>query len=362
LEVRERFDAEITRLTGQWNGLRAWEADGALNPTAWLAHRSPIGRSKANRLVHTAQMTVEHPALGDALAAGDVTTTHVEVLTKVATPRRRHLVGEHLDTLLGAATVLSVDDFTTTARRWAVLADDQITSGDAAEQHERRGLHLSSTLGGMVLLDGAFPATEGATVIAALDSLAPPDPGDAPDGPRSLSQRRHDALVDLATAHFNRDTPSGTAAVVNVVVDLNTLTHPEDTDLARARCDLDRVGPIGRDAIARLGCDGSFSRIVMDGPSVVLDMGRRSRLATPSQRRAIAIRDRHCVFDGCDRQPQWCDIHHLVSWLEELGLTDLANLVLLCRRHHIMVHEAGWKLTRQPDGTITTHPPGHEPP
>ena len=309
-------------------------------------------------------MTTEHPALGDALAAGDVTTTHVEVLTKVATPRRRHLVAEHLDTLLGAATVLSVDDFTTTTRRWAVLADDQITSGDAAQQHERRGLHLSTTLGGMVILDGAFPATEGATVIAALDSLAPPDPGDAPDGPRSLSQRRHDALVDLATAHLKGDTPSGTPAVVNVVVDINTLTGPTstDTDLAAARCDLERVGPIGRDAIARLGCDGSFSRIVMDGPSVVLDMGRRSRLATPSQRRAIAIRDRHCVFQGCDRQPDWCDIHHLVSWLEGLGLTDLANLVLLCRRHHILIHETRWTLTLQPDGTITTHPPGHEPP
>jgi hypothetical protein len=100
----------------------------------------------------------------------------------------------------------------------------------------------------------------------------------------------------------------------------------------------------------------------MDGPSVVLDMGRRTRLATPSQRRALAVRDRHCVFAGCDRAPDWCDIHHLVSWLEGLGLTDLANLVLLCRRHHIMVHEAGWKLTLQPDGTITTHPPGSLPP
>jgi hypothetical protein len=140
LEIRERFDAEITRLTAQWNRTRAWEADGALTPTSWLAHRSPIGRSKANRLVHTATMTVEHPALGDALAAGDVTTTHVEVLTKVATPRRRHLVREHLDTLLGAAAVLSVDD--------------QITNTDAAEPHERRGLHLSATLGDMVLMDG----------------------------------------------------------------------------------------------------------------------------------------------------------------------------------------------------------------
>jgi hypothetical protein len=216
----------------------------------------------------------------------------------------------------------------------------------------------------MVLLDGTLPATEGATVIAALDSLASPDPADTPDGPRSLSQRRQNALVDFATRHLNGDRPSGTPATINVVVDVNTLTGNTggDADLVAARCDLDRVGPIGRDTIARLGCDGSFSRIVMDGPSVVLDMGRRTRLATASQRRALSIRDRHCVFAGCDRPPDWCDIHHLVSWLDSLGLTDLANLVLLCRRHHIMIHEAGWTLTRQPDGTITTHPPGSLPP
>ena len=72
LTIQERFDAEITRLVLQWNTTRAWEADGALSPTAWPVHRSPIGRSKANRLVHTTTMTTEHPELDDALAAGDV--------------------------------------------------------------------------------------------------------------------------------------------------------------------------------------------------------------------------------------------------------------------------------------------------
>jgi hypothetical protein len=304
-------------------------------------------------------MVSDHPDLGTALAAGDIATGHLEALHRAATPRRRHLVAEHLDTLLGAAAALSIDDFTVAARRWAALADDQITNTEAVHQHERRGLHLSTTLGGMVLIDGAFPAVDGATVITALDRLVPPDPVDTPDGPRSLSQRRHDALVDLAGRYLKGDTLSGTAATINVVVDTDTLTAPGtgNTDLTAARCDLDRVGPIGRDTIKRLTCDAALSRVVMAGPSVVLDMGRRTRLATPAQRRALAIRDRHCVFAGCDRPADWCDVHHLASWLDGLGLTDLANLVLLCRRHHIMCHEAGWTLTRQPNGTITTHPP-----
>ena len=61
LEVRERLDAAITTLTAQWNTTRAWEIDGALSPTTWLAHRAPMAKPQANRLVHTAQLTVEHP-------------------------------------------------------------------------------------------------------------------------------------------------------------------------------------------------------------------------------------------------------------------------------------------------------------
>jgi hypothetical protein len=176
-------------------------------------------------------MTTDHPELGDALAAGELTTTHIVVLTKVATPRRRHLVAEHLDTLLDAAAVLSVDGFTTAARRWAALADDQITNTDAAQQYERRGLHLSTTMGGMVLLDGAFPATQGATVIAALDSLAPPDPADAPDGPHSATDMAilyldSSALVKLVVEDHGSDVAAALWDGADAVIS-SGLAYPE---------------------------------------------------------------------------------------------------------------------------------------
>ena len=99
----------------------------------------------------------------------------------------------------------------------------------------------------------------------------------------------------------------------------------------------------------------------MDGPSLVLDLGRSRRLATPGQRQALTVRDRGCVFEGCGRPARWCDIHHLTSWLRG-GLTNLDDLVLVCRRHHVLCHEGGWRLQRQPDGTIETIPPGRPQP
>jgi predicted restriction endonuclease len=57
-------------------------------------------------------------------------------------------------------------------------------------------------------------------------------------------------------------------------------------------------------------------------------------------RRAVILRDRRCRFPGCDRPHSWCDAHHVVHWADG-GPTAVPNLLLLCRHHHRMVHQAG---------------------
>jgi 5-methylcytosine-specific restriction endonuclease McrA len=87
----------------------------------------------------------------------------------------------------------------------------------------------------------------------------------------------------------------------------------------------------------------------MQGRSQLLDLGRRTRTVPERLRRALVLRDEHCQFPGCRAPASWCDAHHLVWWTRG-GETSLWNLVLLCRRHHVAVHEGGWKLERGPDG------------
>jgi hypothetical protein len=91
-------------------------------------------------------------------------------------------------------------------------------------------------------------------------------------------------------------------------------------------------------------------------PSQPLEVGRATRVVAPAQRTALAVRDGGCRFPGCDRPVAWCEGHHLRHWLHG-GPTDLENLLLLCRGHHHAVHEGGWRLHRQPDGTFTATPP-----
>jgi hypothetical protein len=91
-------------------------------------------------------------------------------------------------------------------------------------------------------------------------------------------------------------------------------------------------------------------------PAAQRRVGRRSRLATAAQRRAVRLRDGGCVHPGCGAQVGWCDVHHIDAW-SDAGGTDLDNLVVVCRRHHVACHEGRWKLQRQADGTIEAIPP-----
>ncbi len=104
-------------------------------------------------------------------------------------------------------------------------------------------------------------------------------------------------------------------------------------------------------------CTGWTRRVIRDPHTgVVLDLGHRQRLFTRTQRRALVYRDRGCVFPGCDRPAKFCDAHHIKPW-DEGGLTDLINGVLLCRRHHTLIHN-GWDLARDPNtGVVTVSSP-----
>jgi hypothetical protein len=127
--------------------------------------------------------------------------------------------------------------------------------------------------------------------------------------------------------------------------------------MAAARCDLDGTGPVTRTVIDQLCCNARFTRFIMSGPSQILDMGRATRLATPTQRRAVTVRDRHCRFPSCGRKPQWCDIHHIAGWVESLGETNINNLIMLCRRHHTLIHNTKWTIERTPNEDFDfTHP------
>jgi hypothetical protein len=105
-----------------------------------------------------------------------------------------------------------------------------------------------------------------------------------------------------------------------------------------------------------LACDGNISRVIIGPEGQPLDMGRDKRLFPPHIRKAVEIRDQHCVFAGCFAPTYWCDVHHVLEWVLDDGPTCVDNGALLCERHHTKVHH-GFRIERQPDGRWHTFRP-----
>ena len=84
-------------------------------------------------------------------------------------------------------------------------------------------------------------------------------------------------------------------------------------------------------------CDCTVSRILTDGPSEVIDVGRATRTVGIARWNALVARDRHCTESGCVRGPGDCEAHHIVHWSKG-GPTTLDNLKLLCWEHHRQQH------------------------
>ena len=183
---------------------------------------------------------------------------------------------------------------------------------------------------------------EGQAVLeAVLGPLAAPQPSTvAGSDLRGSDQRRADALLEVC----RRATAAGGSAPVTpkaaVVV---TMSYQDLQDRTGAGTTLtgDLRAP---ETVRRMACDAAVIPAVLGGRSELLDLGRTVRLGTPKLFLALCLRDRGCTFPGCSRPPSWCDAHHGQHWCDG-GPTDLANLALLCPRHHTIVHQKGYTAT-----------------
>jgi len=262
--------------------------------------------------------------------------------------------------LVEAARIHSVGDLQRVAAFWRRQVErEQLTTGGEEAARARRRLHASVSFLGMVRVDGDLDPETGETLLTALRAVLDAEARSrGGDDTRTPAERRADALGEICRQWLDRSdrpTVAGERPHVTVTVGSDALQ-----DEGRAVSELDHVGPAQAEVARRLACDASITRVVLSPRSEPLDVGRKTPVIPPAIRRAVIVRDRHCRFPGCDRPQAWCDAHHTVHWADG-GPTALANLLLLCRRHHRMVHErGGFRLTmldgrpvfRRSDGTM----------
>jgi hypothetical protein len=193
------------------------------------------------------------------------------------------------------------------------------------------------------------------------------------DDDRSTEQLALDVLVDLVRIGVECDDGTVLGSVkpaVRVTVSLHDLTAGLD-ELGRPLA-VDDSGvawleghdePVSVSTARRFLCEQGALPIILSGSGEPLDLGRSRRLFTSSQRVALANRDGGCRWPGCDRPPSWCEAHHINPFKRsrpghENGRTNLDEGLLLCRRHHMLLHNHGWWIERAGrDGPFQLIPP-----
>ncbi len=285
------------------------------------------------------------PATAAVLPDGALGPDHLEVITTVMREVPLHVSDADREvaerTLVDAAHSMDARTLAKVGHRVrAWLNEDGAPPDDRELTEPLNELHLHTRANGRLVLRGEFDPEASALITIALSPLAKPRPsGDTGPDQRSPAERNGDALVELFhLAATTGDLPSeaGEKPHLLVTVPLRTLRD------GVGRATLDGVGPIDAASARRIACDAKIIPAVLGSRSEPLDLGRATYTVPTALRRALILRDGGCAFPGCDRPHRWCHGHHIHHWADD-GPTELDNMVLLCGRHHRLIHHSPWE-------------------
>lgn len=342
------LEADLAVAVAELDRRRVPDQRHVLSTKQWLRHACRMTAARAGAVLRTGRSLRAMPITAGLARTGAISP---EGLRALAAAHEDHPdeFAHHEAVLADAATYLDPTDLRRAVRHWRQQVAYSDAVAEIAETKRRRRLSLAQTWDGMWSVSGQLDPESGhvvATALRARTGSTNLDPGDE----RTAGQRSADALVDVCRFSLDHDdsieTSGGTKPHITATIDARVLqeANAEEGERTPERGgDRAPLPELDGDAITpedarRLACDAGITRVITDGPSEVLDVGRTTRVIPTATRRAVEHRDRGCAWTGCDAHISWCDAHHVVHWADG-GPTNPDNLMLLCRRHHTAVHE-----------------------
>jgi hypothetical protein len=396
-----------------------FEDDGQGSARAWLRWQTRITNGAAAGAVGWVRRIADHPAVGEALAAGSISPSWAREICgwtrKLPEDKRADADAILLAAAAGGADLADLAALAEEMHRRCAGPDSD--GGD--DGFADRWLRLDLTLHGAGRVDGDLTPQCAAALRAVLEALGSKA---GPEDARTKGQRDHDALEEACRRLVGSEclpdrAGQSTQIQLHMTLDqLRGLDGAADAEAAwTARgpaaapgsdCDASIVpvvcghvdpAALERLAEALLGEDAPqrspygprspmAARVrrlllrhaaeVLSGPaglaaflrtglldgtaasiSLPLDVGKATEQIPAHLRRAVIARDRRCAFPGCRQRPAACQVHHIRP-RRKGGITKLANLMLLCAFHHLIaVHRWGWLVTLNADGTVTATSP-----
>ncbi len=385
LQQLQRAEAQLTelRLRVMAGAGDVAESTAAHDVAEWLTVHARVRHEDA-RADHRLALSLDrhYAGLAAALRHGEATPAQAHVIARALddlpdeVPDDVRALAE--ETLVDHATRFGPRQLARLGRKiLEVVAPEIAEAAEArrlaaleAEAHRRTRLSLRRVGDGTTRLSGLLPDAAATRLATYLESFTSPrqqpdpaqetrDPLRRPAYPRRLGA----AFCQLLEAldHTRLPLHGGDATTVVVTIDLATLRRELGVaDVLGSHlpgpADTEGSGETITAAQARrLACMADIVPAVLGGDSEVLDLGRRRRLFTAAQRRALRVRDRECRAEGCTIPASWCEAHHAAEPWSRGGRTDLADGLLLCSHHHHRAHDPGFETSRLPNGDVRFH-------
>lgn len=307
-----------------------WAKWGLHSCAEWLAWRCDLSLATAREKVRVAHALKTLRLISEAFSSGELSYSKVRSLTRVACT-------DNEEELLAFALRNTTAFVAERCRELRMGSADSI--GVAERAFANRALRVRRDADrGMMSISVDLPLEAGELLDTALGKARNAEALELADVvDTSWSKRQADAFVTILREYVGGSSEAGSAASDNYLVTI----HVDQTALA---------GDGGRaalpvESVKRLCCDGNAVVITEDHNSQPLTIGRKSRIIPTAIQRAVRARDNGCCrFPGC-RNSRFVHCHHVEHWSNG-GETSLDNLLLLCTRHHTLVHEGGFRIEK----------------
>ena len=334
---------------------RVWEGTGARNMADWLAGKTKTSYGDATSRVKLGAALKANEALRKAAEEGEVSAATAESLFDAVADRPDGASDADVDELIDSCKGADPRDAKAAADKWRDTYSAETPEQAEQRRREKRSVTTKNLGDGMGKLTAILPLLDLREVTNAIShSGGKPCEADT----RTTEQRLADGFVQLAVAYAKGQVTGGREKPT-ILLTINADDYANNTGEG-VTAHGDRIPA---HVVRRLAEDAILQRVLTAG-SHVLDLGRDVRYATEAQYKALVARDGGCRWEGCHIPGAWCDADHLTAW-EDGGFTNIDDLALWCRHHHIEKHRPGVQVLgnannlrlRLADGTIIHCPP-----
>ena len=295
-----------------------------------------------------------------ALAAGDLSLDAADAIRAgLGTPTDEvpaDALALAARTLVLIAPSLTVEALAVRAREERLALDLALVVEREKALRERRSLTLHREADGMTRLTALLDPESAAVVTSVFDGITSPRRGGprfvdeagqtqasaVVDDPRTTEQLALDAFVQLVQigADVRPEFMVGRGGpTVQVLVTARDLSTGTGLGFIQGQTE-----PVSIATVERHICQNGLQPVLFDSDGKPFDLGREQRLFSRRQRRAMAARDGGCMFLDCERPPSWCEAHHTDHWKRDHGQTNVDAGILLCKHHHLLLHDNGWEI------------------